>query len=289
MGQATFSYYYQVSSGKITAIVTSQFEIEFEGSRLDVDEVVYVSGTEYIYRGLTENSDPLIQFLGNGSVGILSNYNGYGVGDDMPSWSAVDFVPCFLADTLIATPGGLVPIEQIRRGDLVVTSSGHAVPVRWVGRASRATMFVPLDALAVRISASSLGDGLPSRDLCVTPDHALLIDGLLVQAGALVNGTTIRRMTATELGERYTVFHIETECHKLILAEGVAAETFVDNVTRRRFDNYAEFEALYGEEKAAIAEMELPRVKSARQLPPAIRERIAARAAAPVPAASVAA
>jgi hypothetical protein len=51
-------------------------------------------------------------------------------------------------------------------------------------------------------------------------------------------------------------------------------------VTRRRFDNFAEYEALYGAEVPAIPELELPRVKSARQLPAAVRARLDARAAA---------
>ena len=77
---------------------------------------------------------------------------------------------------------------------------------------------------------------------------------------------------------RFTWFHIETEDHAVILAEGTPAETFVDNVSRARFDNYAEFEALYGKPEASIEELDHPRVKSARQLPAAIRDRLAARA-----------
>ena len=96
------------------------------------------------------------------------------------------------------------------------------------------------------IAAGALGDNLPIRDLRLTSDHALLIDDVLVQAGALVNGSTIRRIPNAELGERFTVFHIETENHEVILAEGTPAETFIDNVSRRRFDNFAEYEALYG-------------------------------------------
>ena len=87
-----------------------------------------------------------------------------------------------------------------------------------------------------------------------------------------------------ELGERFTVYHIETENHEIVLAEGVPAETFIDNVTRERFDNYAEFEALYGAAPAPMEELPLPRAKSARQVPRAIRERIAAAAALLAPA-----
>jgi hypothetical protein len=76
---------------------------------------------------------------------------------------------------------------------------------------------------------------------------------------------------------RFVYYHIELEDHELILTEGVASETFVDNVTRRRFDNYADYEAMYGCEEIAIVEMDVPRAKSARQLPHVVRERLAAR------------
>jgi hypothetical protein len=87
---------------------------------------------------------------------------------------------------------------------------------------------------------------------------------------------SITRVTRPE--PRFTWFHIETKDHAIILAEGTPAETFVDNVSRARFDNYAEYEALDGRPKASIEELDQPRVKSARQLPAAIRDRLAARA-----------
>jgi hypothetical protein len=123
--------------------------------------------------------------------------------------------------------------------------------------------------------AGALGDNLLVRALRLTADHALLIDDVLVHAGDLVNGTTIRRIPPSELGERFVVYHVETENHEVILAEGAPAETFVDNISRWHFDNYAEFEALYGDQ-SPIMELDQPRAMSARQVPRAIRERLAA-------------
>ncbi|MCB4770423.1 Hint domain-containing protein [Ancylobacter sp. Lp-2] len=93
-----------------------------------------------------------------------------------------------------------------------------------------------------------------------------------VPCRGLVNGKTITRHT--EMPKTFTYYHVELEDHSLILAEGVAAETFVDNVTRRRFDNWQEAS------EAPVAEMDLPRVKSARQLPAGLRARLAGNAAA---------
>ncbi len=152
--------------------------------------------------------------------------------------------------------------------------------MRWMGRQTVSTRFGdPLRVLPVRIVAGALGDNLPARDLLVSPDHALLVDGMLVQAGALVNGTTIRR--EAEVPEVFTYWHVELADHALVLAEGVPAETFVDNVARLAFDNWAEHEAAGTE--APIAEMALPRAKSARQVPAATRRRLAERAALLLP------
>jgi hypothetical protein len=142
------------------------------------------------------------------------------------------------------------------------------------------TRFGPAERLMpVRFAAGSLGDGLPSSDLTVTADHGMLVGGVICHAGALVNGTTITRVPLAEMGETYTVYHVETEAHEIILANGAPAETFIDNVSRRAFDNYAEFEALYGD-VPEMQELPYPRAMSARQVPQAIRARLAWKAVA---------
>ena len=190
------------------------------------------------------------------------------------------FPVCFLAGTMIRCPEGERAVETLAIGDLILTMNGRTVPVKWIGRQTVVALFgLPEGRRPVCIAAGALGENLPNRDLRLTSDHALLIDDVLVHAGALVNGSTIRRIPNAELG-RFTVFHIETENHEVILAEGTPAETFVDNVSRRRFDNYAEYAALYGNEDGANEELPQPRAMSSRQVPLAIRSAIAQRAGA---------
>ena len=196
---------------------------------------------------------------------------------------------CFLSGTMIACPDGERTVEALEIGDLVLTFDGCAVPVKWIGRQMLSPVFgVAEGRWPVCITAGALGNNLPMRDLRLTADHALLIENVLVQAGALVNGTTVRRIAPSELGERFVVYHIETEHHEVVLAEGAPAETFIDNISRRHFDNYAEFEALYGDE-TPIVELDQPRAMSARQVPRAIRERLAIIARHLPPAAAAAA
>jgi hypothetical protein len=182
---------------------------------------------------------------------------------------------CFAAGSRIATPECERVVEDLQIGDTILTSDGRSVHVKWIGRQTVSTRFGPAERLMpVRFAAGSLGEGLPQSDLTVTADHGMLVDGVICHAGALVNGTTIRRVPLSEMGETYTVYHIETEAHEIILANGAPAETFIDNVSRRVFDNYAEFEALYGD-VPEMEELPYPRAMSARQVPGHLRNRLA--------------
>jgi hypothetical protein len=210
-----------------------------------------------------------------------------GAGTD-PSWTPQDNaaalantktaftadVTCYYPGTGIRTPAGDVAVEDLAIGDVVVTADGRALPIRWIGRNTVSTRFAdPLRVLPIRIRAGALADSLPERDLLVSAEHALLVEDILVQAGALVNGLSIIR--EADVPETFTYYHVELAEHALILAEGAPAETFVDNVHRSAFDNWEEHEALYG--VAPVAEMGYPRAQSHRQVPVAIRERLMAR------------
>jgi hypothetical protein len=146
------------------------------------------------------------------------------------------------------------------------------MPVRWVGHSHISTRFAdPLRALPIRITAGALGAGLPKRDLLLSPDHAVFLGGILAQAGALVNGVNIIR--ETNVPETFTYYHVELETHELLMAEGVAAESFVDNVERMHFHNWDDRVA----PATPIEEMPYPRAKAQRQLPQALRNLLAAR------------
>jgi hypothetical protein len=183
---------------------------------------------------------------------------------------------CFMAGTQILTPYGEVAVETLKRGDLVLTADGAEKPVVWLGRQTISTMFAdPIRVWPIRVKAGALGENLPSRDLVLSSDHALLVGGVLIHAGALVNGLSIIREAAVP--EVFTYFHVELDDHSLILAENTPAETFIDNVERLAFDNWAEHEALYPDGKP-IEELRYPRAKARRQVPMNIRAMLVERA-----------
>jgi hypothetical protein len=168
-----------------------------------------------------------------------------GVGDFTSSQSIVTTAaaPCYCPGTLILTDRGEVAVEILQIGDRLITPGGEE-PIRWIGRRAYAGPFIAgrRDILPIRIRAGALGGNLPRRDLFVSPMHAMLLDGVLVPAGALVNGVSITQ--ATEV-EAVHYIHLELTRHSVIWAEGAASESFVDDNSRGMFHNAYEFAALY--------------------------------------------
>jgi hypothetical protein len=85
-----------------------------------------------------------------------------------------------------------------------------------------------------------------------------------------VNDVTILR--AYRVPERFSYYHVELDSHALLLAEGAATESFVDNVDRMHFANWAERPL----PARPIVELPYPRAKSWRQLPARLKAQLAA-------------
>lgn len=137
---------------------------------------------------------------------------------------------CFLKGTMISTMAGERRVEDLCIGDLVPTAFGGARPIEWIGqfRRTRRDLSKPWvkDARPVRVARSALAPNVPSADLYVTQGHALLIDGLLIPAGSLVNDATITLYAAEEHDEM-EFFHVKLESHDVIYAEGAPCETLL--------------------------------------------------------------
>lgn len=183
---------------------------------------------------------------------------------------------CFTEGTWIATDVGEQPVEALRIGDRVVTASGGLARVLWLGRQTLRPAAMGAKSQPVCIKAGALGGGLPHSDLTVTADHGMVLDGNVINASALVNGETIDFVPMAEMPDAFTVYHIETEAHDVILANGALSETFIDAAGRKAFDNYAEYLDLYGAERI-IPEIRAHRITSARLLPDDLASRLGIR------------
>src|SRR3954468_18636577 len=153
---------------------------------------------------------------------------------------------CFLRGTLIQTPEGEVAIEALKVGDLVDTLRGP-VSVKWIGRQrfEKTTAEWHWSVAPVRVARFALSDEYPRRDLILSPNHSLFIDGQLIPVQWLVNGETV---TLADMNDRaaFEYFHIEMETHEVVFAEGAPAETLLVDNDREHFGNFVQYEQLYG-------------------------------------------
>ncbi len=147
-----------------------------------------------------------------------------------------DNPPCFARGARLLTASGYVPVEHIQPGDMLVTVQGVARPVRWVGwrTIDLANHPAPSTVQPVTILAGALADGVPGRDLTLSPDHGLFLHGKLVPVKLLVNGATIRRAPGRLA---VTYFHFELDEHSIIIAENLPVETYLDTGNRAAFAN----------------------------------------------------
>lgn len=146
-----------------------------------------------------------------------------------------NIVPCFTPGTAIATPQGERAVEDLKVGDRVVTRDNGIQEIRWIGH--RTLDYGQLAAhehlKPVLITQGSLGDGLPERDMLVSPNHRLLVANertmlyfeeheVLVAAKHLSNSRTIRPVQT--LGVTYV--HFMCDRHEVVLANGCWTESF---------------------------------------------------------------
>ncbi len=209
---------------------------------------------------------------------VLSNAAGLTfVTSSDPTSGTLVTVACFRAGTAIAVRDGEAAVETLRIGDMVRTASGRLRAVRWIGHRAYSAEIVAKQAQLrpVRVSAGALGHGLPRHDLYLSPLHALLLDGVLVAAAALVNGVTITRAASAAV----SYVHLELDSGDIILAEGAATETFVDCDSRAMFQNADEYDRLYPDAAPQKWQFAAPRIDQGWQLQ-AIHARLAGRAPA---------
>lgn len=134
---------------------------------------------------------------------------------------------CFTPGTMIETPGGQVPIEELRTGDLVTTLDDGAQPIRMILR----DRFRAAGNLApVRFDPGAIGNEAP---LIVSPQHRMLISGwqaelycgqqeVLVAAKHLVNGTSVRTVS----GGVVEYIHLLFDQHQIVFGGGIPSESY---------------------------------------------------------------
>jgi len=150
----------------------------------------------------------------------------------LPSYTGA---PCYRAGTRVRTERGDVPVETLVVGDRVALTDGGFAPVVWLGhrKVDCRRHPRPHDVWPVRVSAGAFGTGAPTRDLFLSPDHAVYADGVLIPIRYLLNDATICQLPADSV----TYWHVELPRHGLMLAEGLPCESYLDTGNRGAFAN----------------------------------------------------
>lgn len=207
--------------------------------------VVSVNGTRYA-------------FLKDGS-GTLQVMNAFpnGAFDVIGLTTTTPVVLCFGAGTLIATPDGPRPVEALRPGDRLTLAEGGTGLLRWVGhrRLSAADLILHPRLRPVVIAAHAFGPGRPARDLTVSPQHRILIEGwqaelLFGGPQVLVPAIHLRAPLArqAEVTGPVDYYHLFLDDHAILLSEGLPSESFqpgAQGVSALDADLRAELEALF--------------------------------------------
>ncbi len=143
--------------------------------------------------------------------------------------------PCFVSGTMIMTPKGPVLIESIKRGQEITTLNGPK-RVKWVGSTVvRLDSDEMKDFRPIRFMPSSLEEGVPKKEVLLSPQHRVFcqsstnellfgVSGVLVAAKHLINEKTIRIDSALK---KVTYFHLLFEDHEIVTANGMYAESLL--------------------------------------------------------------
>ena len=161
--------------------------------------------------------------LYNSKTGQYANIN----------YTDIEHVPCFTAGCLIATPNGEIAVDDLQVGDKVFTRDNGIQTIRWIGTRKLSSVELEPRFYPIRIREGALGNGMPARDLVVSPNHRMLITStlsellfaereVLVAAKHLTHLDGVERLSLDSV----TYVHLMFDRHEVILGDGAWSESF---------------------------------------------------------------
>ena len=211
---------------------TSGSDVVFGGEGGDDFDRLILSGPRDRWRVVDTSPDS----DGNGIDGRVEYLDALGnVTDTVRFENIEEIVPCFTPGTLIATPKGEVPVEQLNAGDRIITRDNGIQELRWTGarKFDWAHMVANPHLRPIMVRRGSLGHGLPERDMMLSPNHRVLVSNdrtslyfdeheVLVAVKHLVDGKGI--LEVESIGTTY--MHLMFDQHEVVLSDGAWTESF---------------------------------------------------------------
>ncbi|MCP1203822.1 Hint domain-containing protein [Acetobacter oryzoeni] len=254
--------FHNIPGGQLVIGSTSLSDLS--GDSLNVENFVYgdqikiASSTSYSDDALStavSGDDLLIQSTVDGKTTTVVTIKGYATSsaanvEPAPTVTYSDGYilfgeqsdtgACFLAGSMVRTPQGDVAVEDVRIGDEVIAfdwknNKDITRSAVWVGKA-RAVVRPDLHddeaGWPVRILKDAITAGVPYKDMLITAEHCLFFKDRFVPVRMLVNGVSIfydKSITS------YDYYHVETEQHSVIRADGMLTESYLDTGNRSSF------------------------------------------------------
>ncbi|MGJ8597539.1 Ig-like domain-containing protein, partial [Sulfitobacter sp.] len=171
----------------------------------------------------------------NAENGVVDYFNADGSEAGQLVFTNIEKVICFTPGTLIATPKGERKVEELQVGDRVITRDNGMQEIRWVGRRemSGEELAAKEHLRPVLIREGALGNGLPERDMMVSPQHRVLIANdktalYFEEREVLVAAKHLTDMQGIDVVDvsHTSYIHIMFEAHEVILSDGIWTESF---------------------------------------------------------------
>ena len=199
----------------------------------DYDRLI-INGPTSSYRVVETGPDS----DGNGIDGRVEYLDGEGAITGSLKFKNIEkiiSVPCFTPGTMIATPRGEMPVESLKAGDRVITRDNGIQELRWTGQRKFdwAQLAANPHLRPIMVRRGSLGNGLPERDMMLSPNHRVLVSNdrtslyfdeheVLVSAKHLIGGKGIFEVES--IGTTY--IHLMFDQHEVVLSDGAWTESF---------------------------------------------------------------
>lgn len=217
----------------------------------DADTIMGITMGETVHGGAGGNDDDTLMLYGIGDFRLTdvvtdSDGNGFdgtiefldgdgGVKGTAAFTNIENIVPCFTPGTLIATTQGARMVETLKEGDKVITRDNGIQEIRWLGARKMTGIELARDPKLqpILIRKGALGNGLPQRDMMVSPNHRVLITNekvnlyfneteVLAAAKHLVGLEGIHKVNV--VGTTY--IHFMFDQHEVVLSDGAWTESF---------------------------------------------------------------
>ena len=244
------------------SIILVNNDITFDGDvsitltgRIKPENIFWVAN-KISFANFNSNSNTTLygNFVASGSIELPPNVTLYGSVSSLEgsiTFSGLSSVignsqnvVCYAKGTLILTKQGFVPIENIKAGDKIVTkgkiynskfiktdSALKIEPVVWASKFKVKNLNSKTRPICIK--KNTFSKNYPFKDLYVSPNHSLLLNGKMVLAKNIVNGETIYQDNECDNVEYY---HLECEDHSAIVANGILAESYLEAENRNAFE-----------------------------------------------------